>query len=142
MANAAKSQFLASMSHELRTPLTHIIGFAGLVLEERVGGVNPEQREYLQDAVASAKHLLNLINEILDIAKVESGALALERTDIQLDSYLDNILRSFRAEAAVRLISIVCDIEHAPTTIYGDDRRIQQILLNLLSNALKFSDRQ
>ena len=138
-ANEAKSEFLASMSHELRTPLTHIIGFAGLVEEERVGRVNSEQREYLRDAIASAKHLLNLINEILDIAKVESGALILERTTIELSSYLDEILRSFRAEAAVRLISIVSDIDRAPESIYCDEHRIKQILINLLSNALKFS---
>ena len=138
-ANAAKSEFLASMSHELRTPLNHIIGFAGLVEEERVGRINPEQREYLRDAISSAKHLLNLINEILDIAKVESGSLSLERTEIQIAPFLDEILRSFRAEAAGRLISIVCDIEQAPELINGDQRRVKQILINLLSNALKFS---
>jgi PAS domain S-box-containing protein len=138
-ASTAKSDFLASMSHELRTPLNHIIGFAGLVADGRVGSLTPEQTEYLNDALSSARHLLNLINEILDIAKVESGNLNLEKTEFPLLPFLDAILRSFREQASERQITIVCDSDRAPEMVLGDEQRVKQVLINLLSNAVKFS---
>jgi signal transduction histidine kinase len=138
-ANRAKSDFLANMSHELRTPLNHIIGFTELVADKRFGDVNDVQGEYLNDALHSSKHLLSLINDILDLSKVEAGKLELETADVNLKMLLENSLNVVKETAIKHDIKLSTDIDSAPEIMKGDERKLKQILYNLLSNAVKFT---
>jgi len=138
-ANEAKSEFLANMSHELRTPLNHIIGFTELVVDKHLGDLNETQEEYLGDALHSSKHLLSLINDILDLSKVEAGKLELEPSDIHIDMLLKNSLVMIREKAMAHGIQLSTEIEEIPDTIKADARKLKQILYNLLSNAVKFT---
>jgi PAS domain S-box-containing protein len=138
-ANRAKSEFLANMSHELRTPLNHIIGFTDLVLDKNFGDLNETQEEYLTDVHNSGQHLLSLINDILDLSKVEAGKLELEITDVNIRTLLDNSLNMIKEKAMINGINLTIKLDSIPAFINADDRKLKQILYNLLSNAVKFT---
>jgi len=138
-ASRHKSEFLANMSHELRTPLNAIIGFSEVLAEKMFGDVNDKQAEYLQDILESGRHLLSLINDILDLSKIEAGHMELEPADFDLPSAIDNALTLVRERATRRGITLRSTIDEQLGLIRGDERKVKQVLLNLLSNALKFT---
>ncbi|MGD9158189.1 MAG: ATP-binding protein [Desulfobacteraceae bacterium] len=138
-ANQAKSDFLANMSHELRTPLNHIIGFTEIVLEQHFGVINEKQAEYLSDVLSSSNHLLSLINDILDLSKVEAGKLELNKSEIDLQNLLENSLTMIKEKAQKHNIRLSTRFDKIPMTIEGDARKLKQILYNLLSNSVKFT---
>jgi signal transduction histidine kinase/HAMP domain-containing protein len=139
IANRHKDEFLASMSHELRTPLNAIIGFSEVMLERLFGELSDKQEEYLTDILSSGRHLLSLINDILDLAKIEAGRMELEATDFDLPQAIDNALVLVRERALRRGIALEQTIDPGLGAIKGDERKIKQVLLNLLSNAVKFT---
>jgi PAS domain S-box-containing protein len=139
VASKAKSEFLANMSHELRTPLNHIIGFTELVVDKNFGDLNGTQEEYLGDVLDSSKHLLLLINDILDISKVEAGKLKFEPSKVDLKTLLENSLVMFKEKTFKHGIDLSIAIDHIPETITADELKLKQILYNLLSNAVKFT---
>ena len=139
IANRHKSEFLANMSHELRTPLNAVIGFSEVLLERMFGELNDKQAEYLDDILSSGRHLLSLINDILDLAKIEAGRMELELGAFDLSLALDNALTLVRERATRHGIGLVLAVDGQLGTLVGDERKIKQILLNLLSNALKFT---
>jgi signal transduction histidine kinase len=138
-ASRHKSEFLANMSHELRTPLNAIIGFSEVLAEKMFGDVNDKQAEYLQDILESGRHLLSLINDILDLSKIEAGRMELESADFDLPSAIDNALILVRERATRRGITLGSTIDERLRMICGDERKVKQILLNRLSNALQFT---
>jgi len=137
-ANQLKSEFLASMSHELRTPLHTIIGFAELLSEELEGPLNEKQQRFMNHIHTDSIHLLALINDILDISKIESGRLGLRRETFDLGSVVEEVLASVQTQAAVKSIAIESNVSN-PAVIFADRLRVKQVLFNLLSNALKFT---
>ena len=137
-ANQAKSEFLANMSHELRTPMNHIIGFTELVVDKRLGGLNSQQEEFLGEVVQSGRHLLSLINDILDLAKVESGKMELELAPVGLRSLVSNSLVMVKEKALKHRIKLATALS-VPENFPVDERKLKQILYNLLSNAMKFT---
>jgi signal transduction histidine kinase len=139
VASQHKSEFLANMSHELRTPLNAIIGFSEVLSERMFGELNEKQEEYLKDIYASGTHLLSLINDILDLSKIEAGRMELELTDFDLPQAIDNALTLVRERAGRRGIALHQSVEAHLGEIKGDERKVKQVLLNLLSNALKFT---
>ena len=138
-ASRHKSEFLANMSHELRTPLNAIIGFSEVLAERMFGDVNEKQAEYLQDILSSGRHLLSLINDILDLSKVEAGRLELELGRFHLPTALDNALTLVRERATRHGITLTQTVDERLGDIVADERKVKQILLNLLSNAVKFT---
>jgi len=134
-----KSEFLANMSHELRTPLNHIIGFTELVVDKNFGDLNETQEEYLTDALHGSKHLLSLINDILDLSKVEAGKLELQLSDVKLKMILENGLIMITEKAMKHHIKLSTHINGIPETIRADERKLKQVMYNLLSNAVKFT---
>ncbi len=138
-ASRHKSEFLANMSHELRTPLNAILGFSEVLLERMFGEVNAKQTEYLQDILGSGQHLLSLINDILDLSKVEAGRLELELGQFHLPTALDNALTLIRERATRHGITLTQTVDERVGEIVADERKVKQILLNLLSNAVKFT---
>ena len=138
-ASRHKSEFLANMSHELRTPLNAILGFSEVLAERMFGEVNAKQAEYLQDILSSGRHLLSLINDILDLSKVEAGRLELELGRFHLPTALDNALTLVRERATRHGITLTQSVDEGVGDIVGDERKVKQILLNLLSNAVKFT---
>jgi signal transduction histidine kinase len=138
-ANLAKSQFLANMSHELRTPLNAIIGFTELLVDRHVGEINPTQQEYLSDIHQSSHHLLALINDVLDLAKVEAGRMELELGIVNLQTLMDGSLIMVRESARKHGVALESKLDGLPVTIRTDERKFKQILYNLLSNAVKFT---
>ena len=138
-ANEAKSEFLANMSHELRTPLNHIIGFTELVLDKSYGELNEVQTEYLNDVMISSNHLLALINDILDLSKVEAGKFELHPTRVNLRNLLENSFMMIKEKAEKHGIKLSHNIEGIPDAITADERGLKQIMYNLLSNAVKFT---
>lgn len=138
-ANMAKSDFLANMSHELRTPLNHIIGFTELVLGPYFGSLNEQQSEYLNDVLSSSKHLLSLINDILDLSKVEAGKMELEYSDIDMKHLLKNSLVMVKERAMKHNIKLSAKADKLPFVFQADERKLKQIIYNLLSNAVKFT---
>jgi signal transduction histidine kinase len=138
-ASRHKSEFLANMSHELRTPLNAVIGFSEVLLQRMFGELNTKQDEYLKDIYASGQHLLSLINDILDLSKIEAGRMELEPADFDLPSAIDNALILVRERATRRGITLGRTIDARLGVIHGDERKVKQVLLNLLSNALKFT---
>ena len=138
-ASRHKSEFLANMSHELRTPLNAIIGFSEVLVDRMFGELNDKQDEYLKDIYASGQHLLSLINDILDLSKIEAGRMELEVNDFDLPSAIDNALTLVRERASRRGITLGHAVDHRLGPIRGDERKVKQVLLNLLSNALKFT---
>jgi len=139
VASQHKSEFLANMSHELRTPLNAIIGFSEVLTERMFGELNEKQDEYLKDIYASGQHLLSLINDILDLSKIEAGRMELEVTDFHLPAALDNALTLVRERAARRGIALQTNVDERLGEIQADERKIRQVVLNLLSNAIKFT---
>jgi len=138
-ASHHKSEFLANMSHELRTPLNAIIGFSEVLYERMFGELNEKQDEYLKDIYASGQHLLSLINDILDLSKIEAGRMELELADFSLPAAIDNALTLVRERASRRGIRLGRAIDDRVGMVRGDERKVKQVLLNLLSNALKFT---
>jgi signal transduction histidine kinase len=138
-ASRHKSEFLANMSHELRTPLNAIIGFSEILAERMFGDINEKQTEYLQDILESGRHLLSLINDILDLSKIEAGRMELELSEFDLPQAIDNALILVRERASRRGIRLGSTIDPRLAKIDGDERKVKQVLLNLLSNALKFT---
>jgi PAS domain S-box-containing protein len=138
-ANKAKSDFLANMSHELRTPLNHIIGFTELVLDKNFGDLNDTQSEYLGDVLQSSQHLLSLINDILDLSKVEAGKQELEPTNLDLKELLERSLIMFKEKTLKHGLQLSLDVDHVPDTITADERKLKQVVYNLVANAVKFT---
>ncbi|MHB8835639.1 MAG: ATP-binding protein [Candidatus Methylomirabilia bacterium] len=138
-ANRTKSDFLANMSHELRTPLNAIIGFSDLMLRGMAGPLAGDQKEYLGDIFSSGRHLLSLINDILDLSKVEAGKMELEPAAFDLTDLVVSSLSMFREKALKHGIRLEAQTAAGAAPVYGDERKIKQILFNLLSNALKFT---
>jgi signal transduction histidine kinase len=138
-ANQAKSDFLANMSHELRTPLNHIIGFTELVVDQLFGPLNDDQTENLNDVLQSSHHLLELINDILDLSKVEAGRMEIEPATFPLVPLLESSLVMVKEKGLKHGIALDLDAQNAPPTIHADQRKFKQILYNLLSNAVKFT---
>ena len=138
-ASRHKSEFLANMSHELRTPLNAIIGFSEVLADGMFGEINEKQAEYLRDILESGRHLLSLINDILDLSKIEAGRMELEPAAFDLPQAIENVLILVRERASRRGIVLERTIDTHPGTILADERKLKQVLLNLLSNALKFT---
>jgi signal transduction histidine kinase len=138
-ASKHKSEFLANMSHELRTPLNAIIGFSEVLSQRMFGEINDKQGEYLSDILESGQHLLSLINDILDLSKIEAGRMEVELTEFDLPSTIENTLILVRERAQRHGITLVRAVDERLGPIRGDERKVKQVLLNLLSNALKFT---
>jgi signal transduction histidine kinase len=138
-ANRHKSEFLANMSHELRTPLNAIIGFSEVLGERMFGELNEKQAEYTDDILSSGRHLLSLINEILDLSKVEAGRMELELAMFDLPLAIDNARTFVRERATKHGINLDVTVDERLGDFMGDERKIKQVLLNLLSNAVKFT---
>jgi two-component system, NtrC family, sensor kinase len=139
VASQHKSEFLANMSHELRTPLNAIIGFSEVLTDRMFGDLNEKQEEYLKDIYTSGTHLLSLINDILDLSKIEAGRMELELTDFDLPTALDNALILVRERAGRRSITLQMSVDERLGEVRADERKIRQVVLNLLSNAIKFT---
>ncbi|HZN53068.1 MAG TPA: GAF domain-containing protein, partial [Methylomirabilota bacterium] len=139
VASQHKSEFLANMSHELRTPLNAIIGFSEVLAEKMFGELNEKQEEYSKDIHASGQHLLSLINDILDLSKIEAGRMELELSDFHLPTALDSALTLVRERAGRRSIALHLSIDEQLGQIQADERKARQVVLNLLSNAIKFT---
>jgi PAS domain S-box-containing protein len=138
-AGQLKSQFLTTMSHELRTPLNAIIGFAEAIRDGLAGQAAPEQREFAEDINQAGRQLLAMINDILDLAKLEAGALELDLQPCDLGGIVDEVFRVVRGYARRRGVGLVADIEPRPLELTADPLKLKQVLFNLLSNAVKFS---
>ena len=139
VASQHKSEFLANMSHELRTPLNAIIGFSEVLAERMFGEINDKQAEYLADILESGRHLLSLINDILDLSKIEAGRMELEPTTFHLPNVIENALTLVRERAQRHGITLGRTVDERVGMIRADERKVKQVLLNLLSNALKFT---
>ena len=139
VASQHKSEFLANMSHELRTPLNAIIGFSEVLTDRMFGELNEKQEEYLKDIYASGTHLLSLINDILDLSKIEAGRMELELTEFDLPTAIENALMLVRERAGRRSIALHTNIDNRLGQIQADERKVRQVVLNLLSNAIKFT---
>jgi signal transduction histidine kinase len=138
-ANRHKSEFLANMSHELRTPLNAIIGFSDVLLERTFGEVNAKQEQYVSIILTSGRHLLSLINDILDLSKIEAGRMELELGPFDLAFAIENTITLVRDRAARHSLTLGMEAEPGLGEFVGDERKFKQILLNLLSNAVKFT---
>ena len=138
-ASRHKSEFLANMSHELRTPLNAIIGFSQLLRQQLFGPINEKQEEYVDDILSSGNHLLSLINDVLDLSKVEAGQVELEVADFSLREALQRGVVMLRERATQNGVRV--ELEQAPgiDIVRGDERRVRQVVFNLLSNAVKFT---
>jgi len=139
-ANKAKDSFLASMSHELRTPLNGIIGFAEFLSDGKPGAVNAKQKEYLEDILNSGQHLLHLINDILDIVKIQAGKLELNPEIFRLGDVIQEVRAGVRPISQNKHIQVDVEVSQGLDEVRLDKQRMTQILYNLLSNALKFTD--
>ena len=140
-ADRLKSVFLATMSHELRTPLNAIIGFSGILQQGLAGPLNEEQKKQLGMVRSSSKHLLVLINDVLDISKIEAGQLAVVRESFDLKRVIEKVFQTVRPLAEKKSLTLELDIAPAEAEIVSDMRRVEQILLNLLYNAVKFTEK-
>jgi signal transduction histidine kinase len=139
LASRHKSEFLANMSHELRTPLNAIIGFSEVLTEQLFGELNDKQLEYQRDILASGQHLLSLINDILDLSKVEAGRMELELGTFSLREALENGLTMLKERAGRHGIALGLEIEEGLDEVEADERKVKQVVFNLLSNAVKFT---
>jgi signal transduction histidine kinase/CheY-like chemotaxis protein len=140
VASQHKSEFLASMSHELRTPLNAVIGFSDVLLDRMFGELNERQDEYVRDIRNSGRHLLDLINEILDLSKVEAGRMELDLDRVSVEDLLEHAIAMVRERAHQHGIAVHVDIEPDLGIAYGDELKLKQVVVNLLSNAVKFTD--
>jgi signal transduction histidine kinase len=138
-ANLAKSEFLANMSHELRTPLNAIIGFSEVLVDKHFGELNETQEEYTHDILSSGKHLLSLIQDILDLSKVESGMMELDPSEFNINVLLKGSLTMIKEKASKKDTQLFTELVDITEPIFADERKIKQITFNLLSNALKFT---
>ncbi|KGK98878.1 histidine kinase [Methanococcoides methylutens] len=139
-SNQTKSKFLANMSHELRTPLNSIIGFSDILLENIAGPINEKQEKYIYNVLNSGKHLLNLINDILDLSKVEAGKMDIHYEVFYVREIVTNVVTIIKPLAQKKAIKLAINIEEGISTINADKTKFKQILYNLLSNAIKFTD--
>jgi signal transduction histidine kinase len=139
VASRHKSEFLASMSHELRTPLNAVIGFSEVLLDRLFGEINERQEEYLRDILSSGRHLLELINDILDLSKVEAGQMVLEPSTFEVSSALEWASALHRERAAAHAITVTSEVAEDVGTIEADERQFRQVVLNLVANAVKFT---
>jgi signal transduction histidine kinase len=139
VANKHKSEFLANMSHELRTPLNAIIGFSEVLIDKMFGEVNEKQLDYLKDIHDSGRHLLSLINDILDLSKIEAGRMDLEVSSFDLPGALSNAMTLVRERAQRHGIQLSLDVDQRLGAVQADERKFKQIVVNLLSNAVKFT---
>lgn len=138
-ANRMKSEFLSNMSHELRTPLNAIIGFSEVLKDGITGKLNKKQKDYITDIYDSGQHLLSLINDILDLSKIEAGKMVLEATNTNIPELLKNSLTIIKEKALAHKIELSLEINDGIRFVYLDERKFKQIVFNLLSNAVKFS---
>ena len=138
-ASRHKSEFLANMSHELRTPLNAIIGFSEVLHDRMFGELNDKQAEYIADVLSSGRHLLSLINDVLDLSKIEAGRMELELEAFHLPTTLENTLTLVRERASRHEITLTLDVDERLGDFVADERKVRQIVLNLLSNAVKFT---
>jgi signal transduction histidine kinase len=138
-ANRLKSEFLANMSHELRTPLNAIIGFAELLYDGQVDPESPQHKEFLGDILTSGRHLLQLINDVLDLAKVEGGKLDFRPEEVDLARLVGEVVSITRTTAAKKKIAVELDLDPSLGHITIDPNRFKQVAYNYLSNALKFT---
>jgi len=138
-ANRHKSEFLANMSHELRTPLNAVIGFSEVLQERMFGDLNEKQADYVNDIHSSGRHLLALINDILDLSKIEAGRMDLDVSEFDLPAMLDTALTLVRERAQRHGIALSLETAPEVGTVRGDERKLKQVTLNLLSNAVKFT---
>ncbi len=139
IANKHKSDFLANMSHELRTPLNAIIGFSEVLVEKMFGEVNDKQLDYLKDIHSSGKHLLSLINDILDLSKIEAGRMELDIAEFDLRAALQNAMTLVKERAQRSGVALELQVDGSLGALRADERKFKQIMLNLLSNAVKFT---
>jgi signal transduction histidine kinase/ActR/RegA family two-component response regulator len=139
VASRHKSEFLASMSHELRTPLNAVIGFSEVLMDRMFGELNERQDEYVRDIWSSGRHLLELLNEILDLSKVEAGEMLLEPSSFSIPTALESALSMVRERAVVHGIALDLDLGPGVDTVEADELRFKQVVLNLVSNAVKFT---
>jgi signal transduction histidine kinase len=139
LANQHKSEFLANMSHELRTPLNAVIGFSDALREEYFGALNDKQREYVNDIASSGQHLLSLINDILDLSKIEAGKMELECSQFSVSAAIDNAMILIRERALRQGVSVSALVAEDVDTVFADERKFKQVLINLLTNAVKFT---
>jgi len=140
-ANQAKSRFVASMSHELRTPLNAIIGFSELLQSDDAPLSDERRKEYARDIHSSGKHLLSVINDILDISRIEAGKVSLDEEETSISDLIDSTYRMVRPRAEETGVTVVSNVDPAVTTVLADRRLLLQTLLNLASNAVKFTER-
>lgn len=140
-ADQTKSAFLATMSHELRTPLNSIIGFSGIMLQELAGELNAEQKKQLGMVRGSARHLLDLINDVLDISKIEAGGLDVSFKAFDIKASIERLVASITPMAEKKRLALSADLKNLPRDFISDQRRVEQMLLNLLSNAVKFTEK-
>ena len=139
LASEHKSQFLANMSHELRTPLNAIIGFSEVLHEQMFGGLNERQLAYVKDVLDAGRHLLALINDVLDLAKIEAGRMELELSQVALPELLSSAISMHRERASRAGVELSLTTEPEEITVTADERRVRQIVFNLVSNAVKFT---
>lgn len=138
-ANRAKSEFLANMSHELRTPLNSILGFSEVMADGMTGPLTDEQKEFLNDIHESGTHLLSLINDILDLSKIEAGKMGLELSEFNMRELIKGSLLMFKEKAMKHSIELKAEIQEGIDVIIADGRKLKQVIFNLLSNAMKFT---
>jgi signal transduction histidine kinase len=138
-ASQAKSEFLANMSHELRTPMNAILGFTEMILDDIYGAVPPEVRGPIQDVRTCGQQLLRLINDVLDLSKIEAGRMELSLTDYSVQEVVETARTSLRSLAAEKGLDFTADVQPDVPIAYGDGKRITQCLTNLVGNALKFT---
>lgn len=136
-----KSTFLANMSHELRTPMNAIIGYTELLIDRVDGPINEEQEKSLKRVVANAKHLLQLINDVLDVSKIEAGKIELEPKELDLKWLIDSVMPTFEPQIKQKGLTLTIHIDESLPLIYGDEDKVRQVLINLLSNAVKFTQK-
>src|SRR5204863_6829903 len=139
-AMTARSRFYASMSHELRTPINAVLGYSTLLLENIYGSLNEKQREGIERTHKAAKHLLELVNDVLDLSKIEAGKIDLRLQPVSFPTIIEELFVTVRPLADKYGSKLALAFEGAPITIVSDPRRVRQILLNLLSNAIKFGN--
>ncbi|MEO7648008.1 MAG: ATP-binding protein, partial [Gemmatimonadaceae bacterium] len=137
-AITARSRFYASMSHELRTPINAVLGYSTLMLDGIYGSLNDKQREGLQRTHRAAKHLLELVNDVLDLSKIEAGKIELAMQPVQFPSLIEDLFVTVAPFAAENKTELRLEMDGDPVTIASDPRRVRQVLLNLVSNAIKF----